>query len=250
MEHILPMSKMTVCLTEPEAKALNAPPRSPPLSVLSAANGPIREESLVGKSLLWETIYMSTSNWHTTSRMKFTAAGSAAVGYRPYKCPECSEGFAAAAVRDEHIANIHMKKKIFACDLCSHQCTSATNLKRHKDEKHRSERFQCEYCNKYGKRTLFPRGPNLARHFRKCKYVLAEFPDAGGAPEGKLSDDWFPPGYKRGHHGMNKAKITPPNYLPFSESILSISLLNAHSNPRADLRAPKQRHYNGSTHED
>ena len=135
-------------------------------------------------------------------------------GYRPYKCPECSEGFAAAAVRDEHIANIHMKKKIFACDLCSHQCTSATNLKRHKDEKHRSERFQCEFCSKNGKRTLFPRGPNLARHFRKCKYVLAEFPDALGAVGGKISDDWFPPGYKRGHHGMNRAKITPPNYLP------------------------------------
>ena len=112
------------------------------------------------------------------------------------------------------LPNIHMKKKIFACDLCSHQCTSATNLKRHKDEKHRSERFQCEFCSKNGKRTLFPRGPNLARHFRKCKYVLAEFPDALGAVGGKISDDWFPTGYKRGHHGMNRAKITPPNYLP------------------------------------
>ena len=133
-------------------------------------------------------------------------------GYRPYKCRACNEGFAAASVRDEHVTNIHERKKVFACDMCSHQCTSATNLKRHKDDKHSAERFQCEFCNRNGKRRLFPRGPNLARHLRTCKYVLARFPEAAAA--GKTKADWLPPGYRRGHHGMDRAKVTPPNYLP------------------------------------
>lgn len=136
-------------------------------------------------------------------------------GYRPYKCSACGEGFAAANVRDEHYTNIHLKKKIFCCGVCNHQCTSATNLKRHNDERHRAERFQCEFCNHNGKIRLFPRGPNLARHFRNCKYVLLSFPEASGALEGKIEDAWYPPGYKKGHHGMDKAKITPPIYLPF-----------------------------------
>ena len=134
-------------------------------------------------------------------------------GYRPYKCPTCGEGFAAASVRDEHITNIHLKRKTFSCDKCNHHCSSATNLKRHKDEKHGTERFQCEFCNHHGKRTIFPRGPNLARHFRKCKSVLAAFPDAI-TPSGKIDDEWFPPGYRGGHHGMDRAKIKPPNYMP------------------------------------
>ncbi|KAF6224722.1 hypothetical protein HO133_009915 [Letharia lupina] len=133
-------------------------------------------------------------------------------GYRPYKCSACNEGFAAASVRDEHYTNIHLRKKVFSCDLCPHQCTSATNLKRHKDDKHSAERFQCEFCNRNDKRRLFPRGPNLARHFRNCKYVQAQFPEAAAA--GKAKADWLPPGYKRGHHGMDRAKVTPPNYLP------------------------------------
>ncbi|KAI9880765.1 MAG: zinc-finger protein [Pleopsidium flavum] len=140
-------------------------------------------------------------------------------GYRPYKCPTCSEGFAAANVRDEHFTNLHLKRKTFSCDTCTHQCTSATNLKRHKDDKHRTERFQCEFCNRNGKMRLFPRGPNLARHFRKCKYVLAQFPEAISAATGKIDDDWLPNGYRRGHHGMDRAKVTPPNYLPVSNSM-------------------------------
>jgi hypothetical protein len=134
-------------------------------------------------------------------------------GYRPYKCPTCSEGFAAANVRDEHFANFHLKRKMFSCDICTHKCTSARNLKRHKDDTHQTERFQCEFCNRHGKIRLFPRGSNLARHFRKCKYVLASYPDATGAT-GKKDDNWFPPGYKSGHQGMNKAKILPPSHLP------------------------------------
>lgn len=137
-------------------------------------------------------------------------------GHRPYKCPTCSEGFAAANVRDEHVANIHQKRKMFSCDMCAHQCTSARNLKRHKDDTHKTERFQCEFCNRHGTIRLFPRGSNLARHFRKCKYVLALFPNAIGSATGKIDDDWFPPGYRAGHQGMDRAKIMPPNYLPVS----------------------------------
>ena len=135
-------------------------------------------------------------------------------GYRPYKCPTCSEGFSAAIVRDEHFANFHLKRKMFSCDICTHQCSSARNLKRHKDDTHKTERFQCEFCNRSGKLRLFPRGSNLARHFRKCKYVLALFPEAINTTTGKIDDDWFPPGYRGGHQGMDKAKVMPPNYLP------------------------------------
>ena len=138
-------------------------------------------------------------------------------GYRPYKCSACNEGFAAASVRDEHFTNIHLRKKVFSCDMCSHQCTSSTNLKRHKDDKHSRERFQCEFCNRNGKRTLFPRGPNLARHFRHCKYVRAQYPEAATAAKAK--SDWLPPGYKRGHHGMDRAKVTPPRFLPAQNNI-------------------------------
>lgn len=137
-------------------------------------------------------------------------------GHRPYKCPTCSEGFAAANVRDEHYANFHLRKKLFSCDICTHTCTSARNLKRHKDEMHKTERFQCEFCNANGKVRLFPRAGNLARHFRKCKFVLEGFPDAEGAAEGKIVDDWFPPGYRAGHQGMDRAKVLPPRYLGMS----------------------------------
>jgi hypothetical protein len=134
-------------------------------------------------------------------------------GHSPYRCPTCSEGFAAATLRDEHYVNFHLCRKMFSCDECTHQCTSARNLKRHKDEKHRIERFQCEFCNRNGKRRLFPRGLNLSRHFRKCKFVLALFPGAAGAAGEKIDDDWFPPGYRGGHQGMEKAKVAPPNFL-------------------------------------
>ncbi len=132
-------------------------------------------------------------------------------GFRPYKCSACNEGFAAASVRDEHFTNIHLRQKVFSCDMCHHQCTSATNLKRHKVDKHSAERFQCEFCHRNGKRRLFPRGANLARHLRNCKYVQAQFPESTTA--GTANADWLPPGYKRGHRGMDRAKVTPPNYL-------------------------------------
>jgi hypothetical protein len=140
-------------------------------------------------------------------------------GYRPYKCQICLEGFAAAQVRDEHFANFHLKRKMFACDICNHQCTSARNLKRHKEDMHKTERFQCEFCNQNDKIKLFPRASNLARHFRKCKYVLAQFPDVTGAATGRIVDTWFPPGYRGGHQGMAKAKIMPPIYLPMSRAV-------------------------------
>lgn len=135
-------------------------------------------------------------------------------GYRPYKCPTCLKSFAAAKVLEEHVTNFHLQQKAFDCNTCAHRCTSAANLKRHMDEKHRAERFQCEFCNRNGRVKLFPRGSNLARHFRICKYVLASFPDDNGAVTGKMADEWFPPGYRGGNHGMDRAKITPPNYLP------------------------------------
>ena len=138
-------------------------------------------------------------------------------GYRPYKCSVCGEGFAAAQILEDHFTNFHLRRKVFACNMCSHQCTSAANLKRHKGEKHRAERFQCEFCNTNGRLKLFPRGPNLARHFRKCKYVLAAFAEEKGAAEGKLDDDWFPPNYRKGNHGMDRAKILPPNYMPVQD---------------------------------
>ncbi len=158
------------------------------------------------------SIHSPTPHRYATSVERHTWGHS---GYRPYKCPfpTCSYGFSAAAVRDEHFANFHLKRKMFACDMCIHQCTSARNLKRHKDDTHKTERFQCEFCHRSGKLRLFPRASNLARHFRKCKYVLALFPDAAGAATGKIADDWFPTGYRGGHQGMDKAKIRPPDYL-------------------------------------
>ena len=134
-------------------------------------------------------------------------------GRRPYKCPTCAEGFAAAKVRDEHVANVHLRTKMLSCDICAHQCSSTSNLRRHKEEKHTTERLQCEFCLRNGKNSLFSRGPNLARHFRKCKYVLALFPEARGAAAGKALDKWFPTGYGGGHHGMHRAKTTSLNIL-------------------------------------
>lgn len=131
-------------------------------------------------------------------------------GHRPYRCSVCFMGFAAAAVRDEHYNNFHLGCKNYECEVCGHRCSSARNLKRHKDEKHSAERYQCEFCRELGKQRLFPRGSNLARHFRKCRAVLTKFPEARGAAEGKIADDWFPPGYKGGPQGMDKAKVVPP----------------------------------------
>ena len=126
-------------------------------------------------------------------------------GYRPYICKHCQVGFAGASILDEHIASIHLHLKIFACDKCSHRTTSATNLKRHMAEVHDSAGFRCEFCAKHGKTSKFGRGPNLVRHFRTCKYVKAEFPEVTAAT--KAQPGWLPPGYKKGHHGLKRAKI-------------------------------------------
>ena len=157
----------------------------------------------------------STSVWSSSIPHRFTNSVERHTWghsrYRPYKCDQCNEGFSAANVRNEHYTNIHQRKKIFACTLCPHQCTSATNLKRHKDDKHSIERFQCEFCNRHGKRSLFPRGPNLARHFRNCKFVQLEYPNT--TLVGRSKPGWLPPGYKKGHHGLDRAKVRPPMYL-------------------------------------
>lgn len=138
-------------------------------------------------------------------------------GYRPYRCPTCSEGFAAAKVRDEHFASVHLKTKLFGCDACTHECSSLSNLRRHKKEKHAAERFQCEFCASNGKISVFSRGPNLARHFRQCKYVLAIFPEARCIITGKVRSNWFPSGYRGGPHGLDKGKIKPSRALPIAE---------------------------------
>ena len=130
-------------------------------------------------------------------------------GYRPYKCPACPAEFAAAHVRDEHIANIHFGQKRYSCDVCgcNHKCSSLPNLKRHKQDKHRDERFECEYCNRAGKRRLFSRAENLVRHFRTCKAVLMEFPKAPRDSSGVIKKGWFPPGYGQGRGGTKTAQI-------------------------------------------
>jgi hypothetical protein len=134
-------------------------------------------------------------------------------GYRPYKCPTCRVGFAAADVRDEHVANVHLGQKMYSCDIpgCGHECSGISNLRRHKQDRHGAEGFQCEFCNWSGKRRLFPRPQNLRRHFKTCKFVLAMFPEARRAASGKEQrKEWLPPGYGPGHGGMNRAKVVRP----------------------------------------
>ena len=123
-------------------------------------------------------------------------------GYRPYKCPTCRVGFAAADVRDEHVANVHLGQKMYSCEVpgCTHECSGISNLRRHKRDRHGAEQFQCEFCIWNSKRRLFPRAQNLRRHFRTCKFVLAKFPAARRAASGKeICKEWFPPGYGPGH---------------------------------------------------
>ncbi|KAI9711031.1 MAG: zinc finger and SCAN domain containing 10 [Bogoriella megaspora] len=148
-------------------------------------------------------------------------------GYRPYICSICKKGFAAANVLAEHKANIHEKQKKFLCDHCGHRCTSASNLKRHIGEKHEELRFQCEWCARNGKVKCFRRGPNLARHFRRCKFVI-EAMRGGVVGDGKKGgmmgvgkemkkgkmesmgdSEWFPPGYRKGKCGMDRSKVLP-----------------------------------------
>ena len=134
-------------------------------------------------------------------------------GYRPYKCPTCRAGFAAADVRDEHVTNVHLGQKMYSCDVlgCGHECSGISNLRRHKQDRHGAERFQCEFCNWNGKRRLFSRPQNLRRHFKTCKFVLARFPEARRAASGKeICQEWLPPGYGPGHGGMNRAKAICP----------------------------------------
>ena len=137
-------------------------------------------------------------------------------GYRPYKCPTCRAGFAAADIRDEHVANVHLGQNMYTCDVpgCHHECSGISNLRRHKQDRHRAERFQCEFCNRNGKRTLFSRPQNLRRHFKSCSFVLARFPEAQRGASGKEKwREWLPPGYVTGQGGMNRAKIICPAYL-------------------------------------
>ena len=140
-------------------------------------------------------------------------------GYRPYICKICGRGFAAANVLAEHHANVHLQQKQFSCSECGHMCTSASNLKRHFNEKHAAERFQCEWCARAGRVKCFRRGPNLARHFRRCKFLRRECEEWGEAQawmrdtKADVDPEWFPPGYMKGKNGMDRSRVVPPHLM-------------------------------------
>ncbi|KAI9688162.1 MAG: hypothetical protein M1822_001668 [Bathelium mastoideum] len=132
--------------------------------------------------------------------------------YRPYVCSVCNRGFAAANVLAEHHESAHLGRKAFTCAHCGYACSSASNLKRHVAERHARARFQCEWCARKGTVRCFRRGPNLARHFRKCSNVLRACGKVVG-PGGEMDAEWFPPGYWKGKNGMDRGKVIPPDHL-------------------------------------
>ncbi|KAF2237896.1 hypothetical protein EV356DRAFT_362444 [Viridothelium virens] len=140
-------------------------------------------------------------------------------GKRPFVCKICNNRFAAPSILNDHINNFHKDLKPFRCPKCDFSTCSNSNLNRHNTDMHSEVRYQCEWCARAGKLKEFPRAPNLARHFRRCKACLQDCEERGlgqawaNLEQREAPADWFPPGYWKGKNGMARSRVIKPTWM-------------------------------------
>ena len=57
------------------------------------------------------------------------------------KCPICKEVLGSQALKIEHVAKKHPKRKIYNCQHCDFKCLKSETLKKHASQKHPEDRY-------------------------------------------------------------------------------------------------------------
>lgn len=81
-------------------------------------------------------------------------------GERPYKCVQCSRGFASSGVLKAHIRT-HSGLKAYKCLVCDTTFTTSGSLRRHMTTHSDLRPYMCPYCQK-----TFKSSPNCRKHMK------------------------------------------------------------------------------------
>lgn len=89
-------------------------------------------------------------------------------GERPFKCVQCSRGFASSGVLKAHIRT-HSGLKAYKCLVCDTTFTTSGSLRRHMTTHSDLRPYMCPYCQK-----TFKSSPNCRKHMKTHRFVLCE----------------------------------------------------------------------------
>lgn len=89
-------------------------------------------------------------------------------GERPYKCVQCSRGFASSGVLKAHIRT-HSGLKAYRCLMCDTTFTTSGSLRRHMTTHSDLRPYMCPYCQK-----TFKSSPNCRKHMKTHRFVLCQ----------------------------------------------------------------------------
>lgn len=87
-------------------------------------------------------------------------------GERPFKCVQCSRGFASSGVLKAHIRT-HSGLKAYKCLMCDTTFTTSGSLRRHMTTHSDLRPYMCPYCQK-----TFKSSPNCRKHMKTHRFVL------------------------------------------------------------------------------
>lgn len=85
-------------------------------------------------------------------------------GERPYKCVQCSRGFASSGVLKAHIRT-HSGLKAYKCLMCDTTFTTSGSLRRHMTTHSDLRPYMCPYCQK-----TFKSSPNCRKHMKTHRF--------------------------------------------------------------------------------
>lgn len=85
-------------------------------------------------------------------------------GERPYKCVQCSRGFASSGVLKAHIRT-HSGLKAYKCLVCDTTFTTSGSLRRHMTTHSDLRPYMCPYCQK-----TFKSSPNCRKHMKTHRF--------------------------------------------------------------------------------
>ncbi|CAG5057391.1 unnamed protein product [Parnassius apollo] len=79
-----------------------------------------------------------------------------------YKCEFCGKVFITRSLCNNHVKNVHQKKKNHQCDICRQLFYTRSDVARHRVTHTKEKNFSCESCN-----SLFATKDSLRRHMKR-----------------------------------------------------------------------------------